>query len=464
MKLTVENENYCAIIVRVNHLNDYGLKTLVGFPIMGTQALVGKDTKIGSLGVLFTTESQLSVDYCSNNNLYRDSELNKDKEKKGFFELNRRVKAIKLAKQVSNSYFADLSSLSYLGINIDDFNEGDKFTHINGIEVCRKYRLQRTQGKTNKTRGLTKKFTRVDAKLFPEHWDTSQYKRCISAYSDNTFITCTQKIHGTSGRFANVKVRKLSKTEKLINNLDCRILNVLNRKPKFKMFKNIKKFLHDTYFHTVSRTINKIPFKKQYEYDTLAGSRRVIKDTKSENVYEDYYSCDIWNLHLSKIQHLIHKNWVIYGEIVGWVNNEKAIQHNYTYCLPPGSSELYVYRIAIVNDDGIVQDLSWTQIKHWCFNNGIKHVPELWRGVHKDFDVEKFLDIRYHENGYPQALPLDKGEDIVDEGICIRFEGLVPYVTKAKSPIFYEHETKDLDAGVEDIESQESGEEDVSSN
>lgn len=243
MKLSIENENYCATIVRVNHLNDFGLNTLLGFPIMGTQALVGKNTKIGDLGVLFTTESQLSVDYCSNNNLYRNVELNQDKEKTGFFEMNRRVKAIKLAKQVSNSYFADLSSLSYLGINTEDFQEGDKFTHINGTEICRKYTIRRTQGATNKTRGLTKKFTRVDCKLFPEHFDTAQYFRCISAYSDNTPITVTQKVHGCveANTVINTDIGNKTIKEIVDNKLNCKIL-ALNIKENRKEYVKIDQY------------------------------------------------------------------------------------------------------------------------------------------------------------------------------------------------------------------------------
>jgi hypothetical protein len=40
-----------------------------------------------------------------------------------------------------------------------------------------------------------------------------------------------------------------------------------------------------------------------------------------------------------------------------------------------------------------------------------------------------------------------------DEGICIRREHIVPYLTKVKSPMFYEFETKQLDSGEADTES-----------
>jgi hypothetical protein len=40
--------------------------------------------------------------------------------------------------------------------------------------------------------------------------------------------------------------------------------------------------------------------------------------------------------------------------------------------------------------------------------------------------------------------------------LCIRIEGLQPYITKAKSPEFLAHETKQLDKGEVDIETSES--------
>jgi hypothetical protein len=460
LKLELENENYSAVIVRVNHLNDYNLRTLAGFPIFGTQALINKNTEIGTLGIYFPTECKLSYDFCSNNNLYRDSSLNKDETKTGFFEPSGRVKAIRLQKQTSNAFFVELSSLSYLGIDVSEFKEGDKFTHINGIEICRKYVIRETGSSKNKTRGLTKKFTRIDSKTFPEHFDTDQYFRNVERYKDNTFITVTVKLHGTSGRFANARVRKLGKMEKFIHTCDARVLHFLNKKSRFKKIRKFKKLLHDTYFNWVSLSLNKIPFEKKYEYDTLAGSRRVIKDTKTAKLNEDYYDCDVWNLHLSRIRHIIPKNWIIYGEIIGWVDETKPIQKNYTYGLPNGSSELYVYRIAIVNEDGILQDLHWEQVKSWCVDNAVKHVPEIWDGYHRDFRVEEFMDKRYADIGF-KTLPLDN-KDVVYEGICIRTDNLNPYVTKAKSPLFYEHETKLLDSGEEDLESQQSGEENES--
>jgi hypothetical protein len=43
-------------------------------------------------------------------------------------------------------------------------------------------------------------------------------------------------------------------------------------------------------------------------------------------------------------------------------------------------------------------------------------------------------------------------EWVIDEWVCIRREGLTPYITKAKSPEFLIHETKLLDKWVISLE------------
>jgi hypothetical protein len=94
LKLT--NENYSGTIVSIKNLVDLeNCDNVVGMPMLGFQAIVGKSAKKGDLGVLFGAETQLSDDYCKNNNLYRHSELNLDPNEKGYIEDNRRIKAVK---------------------------------------------------------------------------------------------------------------------------------------------------------------------------------------------------------------------------------------------------------------------------------------------------------------------------------------------------------------------------------
>src|SRR5699024_9844231 len=109
------------------------------------------------------------------------------------------------------------------------------------------------------------------------------------------------------------------------------------------------------------------------------GSRRVIKDSRAEQNH--FYDEDIYTAVGEKVKDAVPKNYILYGEIIGWVNNEKPIQPNYTYNLKPGSNELYIYRIATVNLDGFVTDLSWDGVKEFCKERGLNHVPELTRSM-----------------------------------------------------------------------------------
>src|SRR5688572_24629984 len=113
MKLEApENPNYAANIERVRNLVPLeGLDNLVAVPLLGYQALVSKDTPIDELAVLFTAESQLSLEYAYENNLHRHGDLNKIESEQGYLEDNRRVKAIKLRGHNSNALLMPLASL-----------------------------------------------------------------------------------------------------------------------------------------------------------------------------------------------------------------------------------------------------------------------------------------------------------------------------------------------------------------
>lgn len=429
MELSFKNENYSAQIIRVKQLNQLeNCDNVVGLPIFGYQAIVGKDTKEGSLMVLFTAETKLSNDFCYNNNLYRKSEMNKDKEKSGYLDDKGRVKAIKFRGHNSSALIMELSSLSYLGINIDELKEGDIFDTINGVMVCEKYIIKNNNEKklSNKLKGTKKIFDRVDPKLFPEHIDTDNYYRNEHRIPDDKIIIATTKLHGTSGRLGHILVkRELSFFERILKRIGFKI--------------------NDT------------------EYDYIAGSRRTIKDLKSGREYNNFYDCDIWNQNLNRFKGLIPKNYILYGEIVGYQGTSE-IQKNYTYDLDSGNFEFYIYRIVITNPDGFNVDLSWEQVKEFCKENGFKYCNEIFVGKHSDFKkiLPKFIDTKHFDlwnadNNSMNEMPIECSRNSpCDEGICVRVEGLTPYLTKAKYPLFLNHETGQLDQGVIDIESSES--------
>jgi len=426
MKLDApKNSNYAAVVVRVNTLIDLpGLDNLVGVPVLGHQALTTRGVQPGDLRVAFTAETALSKEYAYENNLNRDPLANKYPHEVGYLEKNRRVRAIKLRGHVSNALLMPLSSLTYTGFPTRSLQEGDTFDRLNGFEICRKYevpvKVQRHQGKSK----IEKAFKRVDHKVFPEHLETDQYWRSKHLLQSGREVVITQKLHGTSWRGGNVPVRRALKWyERLLKRLGLQV--------------------------------------PEYEYDVVFGSRKVIKDPKSttQNHYYSTTQNDIWTGYGAKVAELIPEGFIVYGELVGWTPDGSPLQKGYTYHLGKGEAELYVYRVSHINQGGHLSDLSWDGVKDFCKARGLKWTPELdrisgdnWEEIMEEFILSR-LDERFTDHSWIEnPLPLSD-QKTVDEGFCIRQEGLIPTILKAKSPKFLEHETKLLDKGEADIES-----------
>lgn len=405
------NVNYAAVVVRIRALVPLaGLDNLVAAPLLGYQAIVSKDTQVGDFGILFVAETQLSEEYARLNNLHRHSNLNDDESAKGYLEDNRRVKAIKLRGHRSDALFMPLTSLLYLEddknrLHLFEFKEGDAFDVLNGHEICRKY--------TRPTRGRmaaqqTAKESRVDKRFMPEHFDTENYFRNVDKLKFGELCYITQKLHGTSIRIGHTIVsRKLSWWEKLAKKVGVKV--------------------------------------QETEYDYVYGSRKVIKDPNNPE-QNHFYGVDLWTMEGERLKGLLPKGFIVYGELIGWTPDNAPIQKGYTYGIPEGGRGLYVYRVTYVNPEGRQTDLSWDQVKEFCTAHGLNHVPELSKFWANEWMTEHiipdYLDVRLADE-YPQALPVNKG--MVDEGVCIRRDGLTPLILKAKSPIFLQHETKMLD-------------------
>lgn len=419
-----ENPNYCATVVQLPavRFSLEGLDNIEGVSIFGYQVLVGKGST--GIGVFFPAESQLSDQYCYENNLYRHGDLNANPDEKGYLEDNRRVRAIKFKGNTSNGFFMPLSSLEYTGVDVSLLNEGDEFDTLNGHEICRKYLVPRKAGRSQPEKA-DRGFVRADKKFMPEHIDTENFFKNFEKIDPDDEVIVTQKIHGSSIRIANTMVNhKPSLIERVVSLFGAKIV------------------------------------KTEYAY--LYGSRKVIKDANNPN-QNHFYETDIWTLEGHKLDGLIPENYIVYGELIGWTPEGAEIQKNYSYSIPKGQCELYVYRIAIVNSKGLTTDLSWDQVREFCKSVGLKHVPELFRCkmsdlIRDDFAfIKTFLDARFFDGiGLRASLWLGDNEDLVDEGICVRKDGLTPRILKAKSPKFLEHETNLLDKGEEDLESSQS--------
>lgn len=405
------NENYAATVVRINNtIKLPGLDNLVGVPIFGYQALTGKDVILKGLYLFFPAEVQLSNGFAAENNLHRHSDLNIDPTQKGYLEDNRRVKAIKLRGNRSDGLLMPLSSLKYLDINYNDLKEGDTFDHIGGEKVCEKYYIPvKHSGAT-----VTRRTSRVDEIFIPRHFDTANYFRNHHLIPDLSQVVVTQKLHGTSIRVGNTWVkRKLKWYEKLAKKFGVKV--------------------------------------QETEFAYVFGSRKVIKDPNNSD-QNDFYGFDLHSEVGKSFEGLIPRGFVLYGEIIGWIDDNKPIQPNYTYHIPRGQRAVYFYRVTHIGPTGIQTDLSWDHVKEFCYNLGLNYAPEIVRQNKIFFQPEDYLDRKLYPH-YDNALPLSD-PNTVDEGVCIRKEGMVPLILKAKSPIFLQHETILLDKGVADIENE----------
>lgn len=410
-----KNSNYAATVVRLPALVPLaGCDNVVGANLFGYQAIVGKDSKEGDIGIFFPAETQLSEEYCKQNNLFRHKELNADQTKAGYIEDNRRVKAVKFRGHTSSCLFMPLISLKGFveeGQMVPDV--GDTFDQLNGMEICRKYEVLMVNGRMKGPANTPPQKKRYDTLFIPEHIDTENWWKNEHKVNRDAELIITAKIHGTSIRIGNSLVE--------------RKLTLRDRIAKFFGAKVSEK-----------------------EYAMLYGSKKVIKDVNNPNQIH-YYAEDIWTEEGKKLDGLVPEGYVVYAELVGWTPSGKPIQEGYTYGFEKGTCGLYVYRVAHINERGLMVDLSWDQVKQFCTERGLKHVVELARVEKDKFVPEEYLDKQFVVCGYKDCLPLS-GINTVDEGVCVRVEGLIPQLYKAKSPKFFEHETSLLDKEVVDME------------
>lgn len=415
------NNNYCATVVSLKNIVPLdNCDNVVATTIFGFQAIVSKTAQIGDVGIVFPAETKLSDEFCRFNNLYRHAEKNADTTKKGYIEDSQRIKAVKFRGNVSNCLFMELASLEWTGIKIKELKEGDEFDTLNGKEICRKYVVRERMPRANK-QAQPKRFTRVDTKFMPEHFDTDNFFKWSPTLDPETPVIVSQKIHGTSIRIGNTIVkRKLNLMENILKRVGVKV--------------------------------------QETEFDYVYGSRKVIKDINNP-YHNHFYDIDIWTEEGKKLIGLIPENYLVYAELVGWTPSGEAIQKDYTYGIEKGKAELYVYRVAVVNNQGIVQDLCWDHMKEFCTAIGVKMVAEMWRGKLKDFQAQDYLDKRFFESEYRQCLWLGEDKNLVDEGVVVRVDKRTPYCMKAKSPLFLEHETNLMDAGVSDLETEQAVEE-----
>lgn len=412
-----------------NHSPIEGADKIVKVSCFGEVVIVDKNsTPIGTRGIVIDCLSVLDPELCSYLNLYRHSNLNQDKTKVGYIEHNSRVRAIRLRGVKCSGLFVSFDQLTqHPKINQKDLyvlKDGVQGNDIAGIPVCkqfvRKVKRNLDGSKVGKARENL-------VPTFKEHIDTDQLARNLDKIHHGDYVVITEKLHGTSGRFARLPVIQTTWKD--------RLLKVFGKNPRTK-------------------------------YQNVVGSRRVTKSIGGEEKKgsEHYYDADIWTqTSYEYFDNKIHKGETVYFEIVGYLPDGGLIMPSssnkklksfmdkddykdfvakygddtiFTYGCQPKEHKIFVYRITLTNEDGHSVDYCWDAVKVRCEEMGVAHVPELDRGLL----LRKGIDDRdWKENFYNYCKEISEFgsrqfPSHIREGVCVRIDrGTTPVILKEKA-------------------------------
>ena len=429
---------YNSVYTHVSHLRPHSnADRLQLATVLGYQVIVGKDVQEGDKVVFFEAGGQLSEEFASLNNLFRHEFKNADQTKQGLFADSGRVKAIRLRGEMSDGFIAPVEYFKFTGVNFDDLEEGFQFCELGGHVICQKYETP-AQKQAREQGTLGRKVKRGELKMFKKHFDTEQYKRGYVDINEPGIVYVTEKLHGTSHRVGHV----------------------LTDVPAVSLETNFFKKLW-------AKLFRKDELVDVWDY--VHGSKNVVIEDDENKTRNSFYGTDSFRFKATE-DITLHLGEVLYGEIVGYVNESTPIMADqscsvikeekqilklmgkteedtfrYSYGCQPGEARFYVYRIVHVNEDGNTVELSWPQVKARCNELGIPHVPEI--GIyHYDGTEESFKAFDYFvkewTDGFTQVSSLLDPKTF-KEGVVVRFEpfsGRKNVVLKSKSWAFYQLE------------------------
>lgn len=395
MNLEITDKNYSAEIVRLKKPRKHaGADRLLCWSVGGNNVITDLSTQEGDLMVFFPVECQISEEFLSNNSLYREATLNKS-EKTGFYERNGRTRCVKLRGEPSEGFVIPLKSLDYIGeLNL---KEGDVFNKIGDHLICRKY-VPKNSGGANKTQKAATKNNFLEGQ-FAFHDDTENFGRNLRNFNLDDVISISYKLHGTSF--------------------------------------TVRKILHKRKF---------LWFSLPPVYKTVASSRRVVHDIKSDK---------IWTKAARTCEDALQNGLAFYGEVVGY-DEGKIIQKDFDYGCDPGEFEVYIYRITYTTPEGRVIEYSPAQTVEFCNKFDLKTPPVFFNGTVKDFlksrnipesDDWRDLWLTQLKQEFNEKDCFICQNKVPEEGVVIRKDTLKFEAYKLKSSRFLEKETQMLDKG-----------------
>lgn len=374
-----------------------------------TQVVVGLDSVEGQVVTYFDSNLQLS-----------DQVIKDYPDLATYLSKGNRVRAIKLKGVFSSGLVVDVSKFYKYG-DKDKLIPGYSFCKLGDTEICKKYyppiKSSPTQGQKKGRKG--KQISRMIEGQFRFHIDTELLLKNYFKLRPDSVISISRKQHGTSSIISNCLVKKQLKWyEKILKKIGINIVDT--------------------------------------EYSLIVASRTVVKN---DNPHPGFYKEDIWtSTGKEYFQDKLHKGETAYYEILGYLESGSFIQKGYDYNCLPGQHKIAVYRITSTGLDGTVYEYGWQAMKERCIELNVPMVEEFYYGrasdLFKELDtgdgwnkqfVQRLIDT-YLEKKAPCI------NDVPDEGIVIRVEGIGIEVYKLKSEAFTLRENKMLDEEVVDIE------------
>jgi len=428
------NPNYLAKVVSLKGLKKHSNADRLQVVDIDFQTVItGMDAKDGDVCVFFPPESKISLDFLSVTNSLRNKESNVDKSKQGFFDDNCRVRVMKLRGEKSMGYLVPIDQvIMWSGYDDAGGTVGQEFDTVNGKLLVEKYQIKKKVGPQAR-QGKKPKVSRLVDGQIHLHADTENLRRNIDKINPEDTISITYKTHGTSWWVSNVLVkRELSNVEKVIKWLGLPV--------------------------------------QELEYDLVYGSRKVVKNSNMNDPKQKdhFFGYDLWEKIKDEVGDKIPKGYTLYGEMLGYDHNGGYIQKGFDYGCAVGDHKLEVYRITQTTPDGLVTELSYPQIADFCERNDL-NPPALFYhggafswgkfngitdGSPSDEDQWRSGLIKDLERNYNEKDCFMCNNKVPEEGIVVRKESLFNFEAyKLKSFNFLERETKELDSGESDIES-----------
>lgn len=360
----------------------------------GNTVCVDLSYKNNQIGIYFPTDGQLSEEFAKKNNLLRIKDENGENVGGYMDPRKRNIKTIKLRGEKSDGLFLPIESLTSFG-DISKLKVGDIITTFNGHEICCKYVPKINNNNKVKFNNSKKIIKKTLSPLFKKHVDTEQLAYNLSVFRPGDEIEISLKIHGTSQRTAYLPVAK-----------------------------KYKKSIIDRLFRREGKPI--------YNWDYISGTRKTILENYEGGYYGDN---NFRKPHHDFFVGKLHKGETVYYEVCGYTDKGKTIMPSgkvpkeyqktygktmiFSYGCKESESDIYVYRMTMINEDGDVVEYTPDFMRYRCAQMGIKTVP-LFEKLIIPKDVEdcgKYVKEKA-EKYYEGIDPI--GRTHVREGVVVR--------------------------------------------